>query len=214
MKKEFIMILAFFSIVGIKAQNDSVFVSVSSPKLNVLYIGIDNPISIGITNLCNQAIDVKIDHGTIKYKGKGEYVVRVDSVGNATISIVSVKNNQAYCLCSKQFRVKRIPIPIAKVGGIHQGRVSKTWLYVQFGLKAEFENMIADLSCKIISFSVSTNKNSNPVLSESNQFTDKQIEMIRKSNVGDKVYIKDIKAIDYNGTTRNLADCEFHLVRK
>src|SRR5690349_12342151 len=85
------------------------------PKMNVLYLGLDNPVIINAPGYSN--FSVKVSDGEI-HRGKDSYLVNVSKIGAASISIFS-KNGKL--IDTRVFRVKRVPDPIATVGGIYEG---------------------------------------------------------------------------------------------
>ncbi len=67
---------------------------VSADKMNVLYAGIENPVSIAAENHSCKDLVVEISHGTIskyEYDGPCGYAVKVNTPGRA---IITVKNKK------------------------------------------------------------------------------------------------------------------------
>jgi hypothetical protein len=60
--------------------------SVAAEKENILYIGMDNPISITVDNLSSKSIIVKTDNGEIT-GNDGQYVCHPKYVGRTNIMI-------------------------------------------------------------------------------------------------------------------------------
>jgi len=210
MKKIILINLLLLFVYIVVAQNESPVVAVSATKMNVLYIGVENPIQIGISNLCGQQPEVSISQGSIKYLGNGEYIAYVKEMGETIISVTYSVNGEKVTV-KKHFRTKRVPDPTAKVGGKNGGSVPKSWLMAQKGLMAILENFDYDLSYKIKSFTVLTKDDNyeteNP--SPSAAFTETQRKQMAKLKSGDTVYIQDIKAIGPDGIERQLGNCIF-----
>jgi hypothetical protein len=80
-------------------------------KANVLYYGIDNPITIGVPGDIKNAV-IKITNGTISGEGMNR-IVRPTSLDQNTIITVDI-NGKSYPF---NFRVNRIPDPVFKIGG-------------------------------------------------------------------------------------------------
>ena len=78
-------------------------------KMNVFYIGVDNPVTIGSSSGWDKT-NVTMSGGSISGSGSNR-TVRVSSVGNATINVTADGKPSQF-----QFRVKRIPDPVFKVG--------------------------------------------------------------------------------------------------
>ncbi|HMG67551.1 MAG TPA: gliding motility protein GldM, partial [Chitinophagaceae bacterium] len=94
--------------------------SIALDKMNVLYIGVDNPISISTTGGGSEQQQVSITggNGNMKDLGGGHYIARVNSVTDECFIAVSVNNKLAG---KSQFRVRTIPRPVATVGGAESG---------------------------------------------------------------------------------------------
>jgi gliding motility-associated protein GldM len=93
---------------------------VSADKMNVLYIGVPNPISVSAPGVPKESIKVSISAGEIT-GANGAYVANVKSVGTAKISVTGDKNQP---LGFMEFRTKRIPPPKAQFAGKSGGSTS------------------------------------------------------------------------------------------
>ena len=83
--------------------------AVMADKMNVFYIGVDNPITVGSPTGMEKT-NVTISQGSVSGSGSNR-TVRVSSVGNVTVNVVADGKPYAFA-----FRVKRIPDPVFKVG--------------------------------------------------------------------------------------------------
>jgi hypothetical protein len=91
------------------------------PEKDVLYIGIDNPMSISTTQPEYTTLKVKISQGTIE-GNSGEYIARVSNEGPAVIHVdVFNVNGERIETDSMQFEVKTIPLPQLLIAGKHDG---------------------------------------------------------------------------------------------
>ncbi|MGC8802771.1 MAG: gliding motility protein GldM [Bacteroidales bacterium] len=179
---------------------------VSPTKMNVFYLGVDNPIEISVPGVPADKVFPSINNGTIVKEGKG-FIVRPARSGAAEVTVMAEIEKTRKLMGSKQFRVKVVPDPVAKVAGIKgAGGIEKAVLLAQTGVVAEMENFDFDLSFRVTEFKVSVNIGgfSNDKISKSNRFTEEQFSLIRQANRGQKVYIEDIKAVGPDGSTRLL----------
>jgi len=179
---------------------------VSPTKMNVFYLGVDNPIEISVPGVPADKVFPSINNGTIVKDGKG-FVVRPARSGTAEVSVMAEIEKTRKLMGTKQFRVKIVPDPVAKVAGIKgSGGIEKAVLLAQAGVVAEMENFDFDLTFKVVEFKVSVNIGgfSNDKVSKSNRFTEEQFSLIRQASRGQKVYIEDIKAVGPDGSTRLL----------
>lgn len=185
---------------------------VSPTKMNVFYIGVDNPVDVSVPGVPPGKVHARISSGSIRKSGRG-YIVRVKRVGKVRVSATADFESGSKNMGSKEFRVKRVPDPIAKVGGKKRGTVSKNWLTAQTGVKADLENFDFALTYRVTYFVVSATIKGYEEEARSNgaRFTAQQRQLIKKIPNKRKVLISDIKAKGPDGTTRNLGAISFKL---
>lgn len=118
-------------------------------KMNVFYIGLDNPISISSGTGWDKT-RVSMNGGTLKSSGTpGKYTVRVTSVGKASISV-----NADGKVSNFDFRIKNIPSPILMVGTSDGGRVKSVEFKNQQFARAELKDFIYDYHYSLVSATV------------------------------------------------------------
>jgi gliding motility-associated protein GldM len=115
-------------------------------KMNVFYIGVDNPVTIGSPTGWDKT-SVSMAGGTIAGQNS-KRTVRVTTVGPASITVVADKVPSKF-----DFRVKRIPDPVFKVGTGKVRMPSVEFKNQQF-CRAELENFDFDLTFKVVSATV------------------------------------------------------------
>ena len=115
-------------------------------KMNVFYIGVDNPITISSGTGWDKT-NVTMTGGTLSGAGSNR-IVRVTAVGPASIIVSADGKNSKY-----DFRVKRIPDPVFKVG---DGKIRMTSVAFkgQDYCRAELENFDFDTKYSIVSATV------------------------------------------------------------
>lgn len=100
---------------------------VSASKMNVLYLGLENPISVSVPGFEPDKIQVSLSPascGTLKRTGDGQYMAHIVDRRSPKAKInVSVKmpDGSQRSLTPQEFRIKKVPKPYfninAKVGG-------------------------------------------------------------------------------------------------
>jgi gliding motility-associated protein GldM len=127
---------------------------VSPDKMNVLYIGIANPISVSSPGIANKDLHVSISPGSINSTDllKGEYEANVSSVGTATVSISGQVGGKTAALGSKLFRVKKIPSPVAEFAGTSGGSQNTPTIQGQNYIFATLKDFEFDLKFNIKSY--------------------------------------------------------------
>ena len=116
-------------------------------KMNVFYIGVDNPVTIGSPTGWDKTT-VSMSGGTISGTGS-KRTVRVTTVGNASITVTADGKPTTF-----PFRIKRIPDPIFKVGPNSGGRVQSVIFKNQQFCRADLENFDFDARFAVISATV------------------------------------------------------------
>jgi gliding motility-associated protein GldM len=115
-------------------------------KMNVFYIGVDNPVTIGSPTGWDKTT-VSMTGGTISGTGSAR-TVRVSAIGKANITVVADKKPTSF-----EFRIKKIPDPVFKVGSGKVRMPSVEFKSQQF-CRAELENFDFALNFSIVSATV------------------------------------------------------------
>jgi len=184
--------------------------AVSPTKMNVLYIGVDNPVSIAVTNAKSGKITAEIDNGTITGKD-GNYTVRVKEIGYTTIT-VKVDNK----VVSKQkFRAKQVPDPVVIVKGKWNVHEFTNQELVDAGeIVVLMANFDFELNFEVVGFSLSAITMGGfmeEAKTEGNKFSKNQIALINQVKSGSKIYMEEIQVQDPDGTIRNLGGLTFKI---
>lgn len=120
--------------------------AVMPDKMNVFYIGVDNPVTIGSPTGWDKT-NVTMSGGTISGNGSNRSV-RVTTVGKASITVIADNKPTTF-----EFRVKRIPDPIFKVGS-GKIRMASVEFKNQPFCRAELENFDFDLKYTVVGATV------------------------------------------------------------
>lgn len=192
---------------------------ISPTKMNVFYIGVDNPVSISVPGVPNNKVQASVNGGgaSLSKDPKGtsaDYIIKATTQGEATISIVADFDGKKVNMGAQKFRVKRVPDPVAKCANSKGGPINKNVLAAQPGPISVMENFDFDLFFRVKSFKITcVRKGRDPIelSSESNLFTSQMKEMINTSPIGTKIYIEYIRASGPDGTIRSLSPLNFVL---
>jgi gliding motility-associated protein GldM len=115
-------------------------------KMNVFYIGVPNPVTISSGTGWDKT-HVSMAGGSLTAAGApGKYIVKVNSVGKASITVNADGKASTY-----DFRVKRIPDPIVKVGPSSGGRIQSVIFKNQNFARADLEGFDFDAHFNIVS---------------------------------------------------------------
>lgn len=181
---------------------------VSPDKMNVLYIGVNNPISVSAPGTPTDKIRVSMSGGSISSAGGGKYNVRVSSPGTARITVsAEVAPGKTQTLSSTEFRVKRIPDPIAKFAGKTGGSMATVALKAQNALFAKLDNFDFDASFKVTKFTmiIAKPRADAIVLSTSGgQLSSSMSSALNNIVPGTRVIFDNIVAVGPDGSPRQL----------
>lgn len=130
--------------------------SVSATMMNVLYIGVDNPVSIAVNGAKSDS-DVKasISQGSLSKNGNGQYVARVTNQGKATINVSANVNDQNQSFAPMEFRVLRIPDPsISLCGFAKKNSMTKAEFLACNGLIAQNADFVFEARFDVLKYDV------------------------------------------------------------
>ncbi len=181
---------------------------VSPTKMNVLYIGVDNPIDISVPGVPAENISPSLSGGTLGSGGKkGSYIARVSGGTEATVNVSAKLNGENKPMGNFKFRVKRVPDPVSFVAGKKgDDIVSKGELISVQGVIPKLENFDFDLKFEVISFDMSMMLKGVFVTesSQSNRVTGKMSSLLAAAGTGTKVYFENVRAKGPDGTVRKI----------
>ena len=182
--------------------------AVSADKMNVFYIGVDNPVTISAAGVSPENLQPSLAGQGSLSGSKGKYNVKVSGGTECTINVNAKFANGNKNMGSSKFRVKRLPDPYAFVMG-KRGDVimSKGELGAAGAVIAKFENFDFDLPVVVSSFNMSISIKGilNEMQSSSKSFTPEMLAKIASAPPGTKVYIENIKAkLPDGGPARSL----------
>jgi gliding motility-associated protein GldM len=139
--------------------------SIGLDKMNVLYIGVDNPVTIAASGGGDDKVQASISGGggSLTKVGNGKYIARVTSVAdNCTIS-VNVDNKLAG---QQVFRVRTVPQAQAYVGGQPSGaNMTKGAIMAQGGVGAGIKDFPFELSYDVVSFTFTCDTENGDIVS-------------------------------------------------
>ncbi|KAF0241086.1 MAG: gliding motility-associated protein [Chitinophagaceae bacterium] len=176
---------------------------VSTDKTRVFYQGLENPLSI-TGGGGDEKVNVNIEGNGISFRktGAGQYEVSCTALGTATVTASDGKNNQKIII-----PVKRVPNPLATVGGKAGGPIGANVFRVQKGVAAELKDFVFEgVKYEVVSFTlICTGKGfeeSGFGLAEVGgaYFNGEAQALLRKCQAGSTVVIDEIKVKGPGGT--------------
>ena len=178
----------------------------AADKMNVLYAGIDNPVSVS-ASVAAEKIDISLTGGgTFTKTGPGKFNIKVpESLASKTITINILANidGKQQHMGSNVYRIKRVPDPTAKLGQFKGGKTTRAELLANpFVLADMGTDFVYDLAWTINSFQVTfivKGIEDPPMSCTSRQFSDAIKNKINSCGPGTVIYFSDIKASSVAG---------------
>ncbi len=207
--------LLFLGVACVNGQvekNNKVIAAIAPTKMNVLYLGVDNPMSIAVSGYDIKDIEVKVrSNGRIE-GSEGKYIVKPIRPGNLWLDVYA----DGEIVQSSEFRVKTVPDPVAKVAGKKGGTISKEELLKAGRVYVEMENFDFDLRFEMVSYVMSaTVPGSYEVreeISKTESFSPQQIELINSLIKNQKLMIEEIRAKGPDGSIRKMGSMVFTIL--
>ncbi|MDZ4665893.1 MAG: GldM family protein, partial [Bacteroidota bacterium] len=183
--------------------------AVALDKMNVFYIGVPNPISVSAGGVAPSELSVS-GSGGIKLSpkgGAGKYEVTATTPGSVTISVSAKTKDGMKPQGTFKFRVKKIPDPVAKVGG-KSGNVDmkKIELSSIGGVVADLPGFDFEAKFVVTSFELTAVVKGvlKSEVCSGNSLSSAARQILATAGVGSKIFIENVKAKGPDGSIRNI----------
>ncbi|GAB2985100.1 gliding motility protein GldM [Mucilaginibacter puniceus] len=178
---------------------------VSPDKMNVLYIGVPNPVSISAPGVPTESIKVSFTAGSIT-GSNGHYIVKPNNAPGTTGKF-TITGEKGMVLGSSEFRIKRIPDPQPRFANRSGGTTSAANIKAQDVVFAILENFDFDATFNVTRFTlmVANKRQDVQIFSTTGNTISPQMRQALNTVVpGSTVIFKDISAVGPDGTRRDL----------
>lgn len=166
--------------------------TISADKMNVLYVGVENPLSVSVAGVPSRQITVKGEGVRVESKGGGKYVTTPKRAGKAKITI-SGGGLQPTVF---NYRIKRIPDPVVQVGNKNGGAMKLAEFKAQRGIIPHLKEFDFEARCNIQSFEMArVPKNGSALVANNNggKYNTKAQRIVNMVERGDTYYFSNIK---------------------
>lgn len=171
--------------------------TVSATNMNVLYIGVENPLSISVSGIPAENIFPVISCGSIKYdREKNRWIALLtNDCRQAKIDVSAKVDGTTKRMGSETFRVKKLPDPTPYIASQKEGFISREILIntgiLTARMPADFE---FDYSFGVVSFKMKMQRGFNVYTYEAqgSKLTDEMKTQIRNTNRGQAIIFEDI----------------------
>ena len=181
-------------------------VAVSPTKMNVFYLGVDNPVDISASGVPLDQIKVSVSDGTITRSGNG-YLEKVTGRPGAVVKVTVSAGGKVMGV--KDFRVKKVPDPLPSLFGVSPDAMTlrKSQLTSSQGVVAAMpEDFDFDMKFTVLGFTVGAVVGGylTEQVSTGPQFTDRQKQLMQNLTAGMQLTITNIRVKGPDGVVRTL----------
>ncbi|MFH1004015.1 MAG: gliding motility protein GldM [Bacteroidota bacterium] len=189
---------------------------VSPDKMNVFYIGLDNPVSISVPGIAAEDIQPSLSGKGSMSGSRGKYIVRVGA-GKECVINVSARTRTGTKSMGQgvKFRVKPVPNPVPEfMGNRGTSNIKQADIKYAKGVIAKLDNFEFDVSFPVVSFDVTMNINGLDFTESTTgaSLTDKQKTLISKTKKGSRVYIEKVKAKKPDGNVVDIGSVNLKVI--
>jgi len=195
--------------------------TVSATMMNVLYAGIDNPMSISVPGVPNNAVTASMTNGSLTRSGD-HWVARPAKVGeNAVITVTATMDGRPQTVATTTFRTRKLPDPTPFIpftdskGNPDRYRgskpLAKSILLSASEIGAAIDDELLNIKFTVLSFQTvffDSMGNAIPEVSDGANFSKRQKDQFRRLQRGKRFYISGVKAVGPDGITRELSPLE------
>jgi len=166
--------------------------TVSADKMNVFYLGVKNPISVSVAGVPTDKIKVNGSNVNLKKVSGGKFIAEPKKVGTAKITLSGGNLKPT----NFEYRVKRIPDPICRLGKKSGGSMAAGEMRVQPGVIPFLKDFEFDAKCKIIEFHMArVPKNDNAIftINEGGRFGAKAKRIVEQAKRNDTYFFNEVR---------------------
>ena len=179
--------------------NDAV---ISADAMNVVYRGVDNPVSVSLPGVSNNNLNVTANGGTIISSGSS-YIIKPGNGAELTVNVSATLSSGKKINSPKKFRIKDIPPAMGTARGefgiVKMPKTSVGRVVVGAGLP----DFVFDLKLKVNKFTIKV-PGQLAVTVNGTTFNAAAKKAIARARRGDVITIFDIEAVIENNTSYKL----------
>ncbi|HRI58486.1 MAG TPA: gliding motility protein GldM [Saprospiraceae bacterium] len=187
-------------------------IAVQLDKMNVFYIGVENPVSVSAAGVSSNDLKVNGNGVSVASKGGGHYVITATTPSNdASLTVSAPGVSQTF-----KYRVKRIPDPVPMLGAKHKSKqMGNGEFKAQTFVDAVLENFDFEARCEVVGFEFTyLPKRQDPIVRTNGgkRFSGDVSEQVNKAKPGDTYFFDDIKCkCPGDAAARNIGGLAFKI---
>ncbi len=197
------------------------FATVAPTMMNVLYAGINNPISIAVPGVPSQNVTATMTNGTLTRQGNG-WVAKPAKIGTPAVITVMAKqaDGRTTKMAETSLRVRALPDPLPYIqytdanGATKRfkgGRIAKRDLLTANGIGAAIDDDLLDVPYQVVRFQLLFFDSVGGVIPEVSNgptFSTRQRDKIRNMAKGKRFFVSEVTARGPDGIERQIPAIE------
>ncbi|RTL13745.1 MAG: gliding motility protein GldM [Flavobacteriaceae bacterium] len=182
---------------------------ISADKMNVVYRGVPNPISISVPGIASNKVNANAQ-GMSKV-GDGKFMLKPGSGSEVKINVSATMPDDKTMSSAQVFRIKGLPAPTGKVGGLDKNKGPKSNLEV-CSVTAAMEDFDFPVTVNVTQFNIKVPGQPTVVVS-GNKMDARARAAIAKASKGDIVIISEIKAsfVGIDQVAKRVSPCTYEI---
>ena len=195
---------------------------VSALRMNAMYIGPENPMSISVPGIADDQLQVRVTGAgnQISKTAPGQYVIKLTNGSPREVEIITsskLPSGETKEMGRTVFRVKPLPEPQVRFGTIrYNGQGTSNWASIQNLIPEYGPDFVFDLPLELTSYNIVYIKSDGQVVDKpgfSRSLTNDQKIAIQNLRPGSFFWIEDIKVKDQTGKIWDLPAIKVRIVR-
>ena len=173
-------------------------VVVSPTMMNVLYVGLENPVSISVPGVAQRDVLATVaGNGVLERVSDGNFVMRLTTPGKTKVQVTAKVCDKTLAVGEQEFRIKRVPNPVLKIDGIYpSGKITLAQLKSSSKLRALAVNFDFSVNYKVIGYTFvyrAKNATIDNSFVSGESFSQSMLRLIQtKIRKGETIWIDDV----------------------
>ncbi|HCL84691.1 MAG TPA: gliding motility protein GldM, partial [Chitinophagaceae bacterium] len=186
--------------------------SIFLEKMNVVYIGVDNPMTISGGSVGAEKVHVSfVSPGASINKSTGDhYIARATTPGMAKIVVNANGKNFEFPI-----RVKNLPLPAGFIGSKKGGQISSAEFKAIGGLIARLEDSDFEAPFKVVSYNLGAEGGGisgyTQATNDGNRWSGNAAGIVGRATPGTHIFFDNIRVIGPDGKQREITPMVFTL---
>ncbi len=188
---------------------------VANMKENIVYCGVDNPLSALVAGYPCSSVVLTVDNGTITKTGCGSFNYRPMNGGEIKIKVWVKNGQQLKKVGEMPYRAKRLPPPIPMIGTYTSGNIPLKIFIALGGIRAVLLNSDFQADFSIRSYTITGMRDKQLFFKTENigaQYNADALQYFKNLQADDQILISNIICIGPDEKDWKLSPLEFTII--